>query len=200
MNKAERTKYNVPTVVLPLHTLKARYRTFLSVPMRYRPDNLRTIEEFASFYNIKPALLQQWESEPGFWDEVFNGARAVAGRALADVIDALVMRAKGGNVNAIKLALEMLGVHHDKLEVQHTKQQDQIIMVLPPGMSLPDVPVYGSDPVLAEGEEVLTQTHLGDDFDFVIRQPYEPANVPGMSRGGASGGGQLDDDDDELDD
>lgn len=174
MNRAERTRYDVPTVVLPLYNIKAKYRSFLAVPMRLRPKEVQTVDEFAEFYRIKPSLLRQWEMEPNFWDEVGNEAKAVVGRALSDVLDALVLRAKDGSVQAIKLALEFLGVHHDKMEVQHTRDQDQVILVLPPGMQLPQLPQYGAAPS-GEAEGELSQTHIDDDMDFVIVQPNEPA-------------------------
>jgi hypothetical protein len=173
MNKEERTRYNKPTAVLPLHNIKAKYRTFLSVPMSVRPSAMQTVKQFANHFNIQPSLLRQWEAEPAFWDEVFSESRSVLGRAMADIMEALVARAKGGNVNAIKLSLEVLGVHHDKLEVQQTRANDQIIMVLPAGMEIPALPNYQDPLTLEEGEVVLTQTHIDDSMDYVIEQPVD---------------------------
>lgn len=174
MNKEEREKYNKPTAVLPLTNIKAKYRTFLSVPAVVRPTEMKTIKQFADHFRIQPSLLRQWELEPNFWNDVFGEAQAVIGRALADIMHSLAERAKAGNVNAIKLSLEVLGVHHDKLEVQQTKANDQIIMILPAGMEIPQLPNYQDSTALEGGEGILTQTHIDDSMDYVIDTP-EPA-------------------------
>lgn len=173
MNREERTRYDKPTAVLPLTNIKAKYRTFLSVPMKARPSEMQTIKQFASHFNIQASLLRQWEAEPSFWNDVFGEAQSVLGRALADIMDALAVRAKAGNVNAIKLALEVLGVHHDKLEVQQTKANDQIIMVLPAGMAIPQLPNYQDPQTLESGEGMLTQTHIDETMDYTIEQTVE---------------------------
>lgn len=173
MNREERDRYNKPTAVLPLTNIKAKYRTFLSVPSSVRPEEMKTTRQFADHFRIQASLLRQWELEPNFWNDVFSEAQSVLGRALADVMEALVARAKGGNVNAIKLALEVLGVHHDKLEVQQTKVNDQIIMVLPPGMEIPQLPSYQDQAELESSEGVLTQTHIDDTMDYVIDQAVQ---------------------------
>jgi hypothetical protein len=173
MSREERDKYSKPTAVLPLTNIKAKYRTFLSVPASVRPDEMKTIKQFAAHFRIQASLLRQWEQEPNFWNDVFGEAQSVLGRALADVMEALVRRAKNGNVNAIKLALEVLGVHHDKLEVQQTKANDQIIMILPPGMEIPQLPNYQDSQALESGEGALTQTHIDDDMDYVIDTPEQ---------------------------
>jgi hypothetical protein len=173
MNAEERSRYDKPTAVLPLTNIKAKYRTFLSVPMKIRPAGLQTVKQFADHFKIQASLLRQWEAEPDFWDNVFGEARSVLGRAMADVMDALVTRAKAGNVNAIKLSLEVLGVHHDKLEVQQTRANDQIIMVLPAGMDIPQLPNYQDPQLLERGEGVITQSHIDEGMDYVIDQTLE---------------------------
>ena len=156
MNQEERDKYNKPTAVLPLTNIKAKYRTFLSVPASVRPSQMNTVKQFADHFRIQASLLRQWESEPSFWNDVFGEAQSVLGRALSDIMEALAARAKAGNVNAIKLSLEVLGVHHDKLEVQQTKANDQIIMILPPGMEIPQLPNYMDSTTLEGGDALLT--------------------------------------------
>lgn len=165
------TGLSVPSAVLPLHNIKAKYRTFLSVPASLRPKGLQTVREFAEHFRIQASLLKQWESEPTFWDDVFGEAKAVLGRAMADIMASLAARAMAGNVNAIKLSLEVLGVHHDKMEVQQTRTNDQIIMVLPPGMEIPTLPNYTSQDQLDGEAGVLTQTHIDESMDFIIDQP-----------------------------
>jgi len=164
-----------PAVVTPLNNIKAKYRTILSVPTELRPEQFKTPADFARYFNLPVALLKQWEMEPGFWDSVFTEAQAVVGRAMADVMQSLARRAKSGNIQAIKLSLEVLGVHHDKMEVQHRLENDQVILVLPPGMELPELPKVtppaqsaevGAGPELSE---MLTQTHLLDgDMEFIL--------------------------------
>jgi len=153
----------------PLNLVKDKYRTFLAVPSEYRPDGLKTTRDFATHFNVPTATLVQWEREPDFLTDVFVQSRAIIARDMADIIQALVNRAKTGSVQAIKLALEVGGVHHDTVEVQHTKSQDQIILVLPPGMEMPALPQVGQLPSddTVEGE-IVGPSHIDSDMDFIL--------------------------------
>jgi DNA-binding transcriptional MerR regulator len=164
----------------PLDLIKAKYRTFLSVPKRYRPEGLKTAKEFADRFGVPAGTLLHWEQEPGFVDDIFAESRAIITRNMADILQSLVDRATTGSITAIKLALEVLGVHHDKVEVQHTRHQDQIILVLPEGMSLPAIGNVGDDTVEGEYEEVK---HLDEDMNFVLNDgtPQPSAHLPGAA-------------------
>jgi hypothetical protein len=152
----------------PLDLVKAKYLTFLSVPKKYRPDGLKTTRDFADHFGIPAGMLMQWEQQPGFITDVFMQSRAIIARNMAEIIEALVDRAKTGSVAAIKLALEVGGVHHDTVEVQHTKSQDQIILVLPPGMEIPNLPQIGDGNSNTIEGEIVGPQHIDSDMDFIL--------------------------------
>lgn len=156
------------TYMSPLDLVKAKYQTFLAVPKKYRPDGLKTTRDFAEKFGVPASTLVQWEQQPGFLTDVFVQARAIIARDMAEIIDALVERAKAGSVSAIKLALEVGGVHHDTVEVQHTKSQDKIILVLPPGMEIPNLPQIGDGTEDVVEGEVVAPLHIDSDMDFVL--------------------------------
>jgi len=45
------------------------------------------------------------------------------------IMEALLERAASGSVQAIKLCLDLLGVHSDNLEIKHTYDDDQLVLV-----------------------------------------------------------------------
>ena len=158
----------MPMYMSPLELVKAKYQTFLSVPKKYRPDGLKTTRDFAEHFGIPAGMLMQWEQQPGFITDVFTQSRAIIARNMAEIIEALVDRAKTGSVSAIKLALEVGGVHHDTVEVQHTKSQDQIILVLPPGMEIPNLPQLGDGSADVVDGEIVGPQHIDSDMDFIL--------------------------------
>jgi len=107
------------------------YITWLSIPEEFRPKDLRTKREITESLGVDQDTIWAWEHKVGFWDEVFAGARSVLGREMPAMLEAMLERAKGGSVQAAKLCFQLLGVHADKLEMNVTKQDDRIILVLP---------------------------------------------------------------------
>ena len=166
------------SLVSSMSDIKSKYRTFIAVPRKFRPKGLKTTKDFAQHFGLHPATLLQWEQEPGFAISVFAEAQAVLSRSLADIMQALADRAMEGSVAAIKLSLEVLGVHHDKMEIQHHNDSDQIILVLPPGMTLPGMGEVkqlksANDPA----EEIVTHSHISDDMIFVLDGDKEAPSV-----------------------
>lgn len=115
-----------------------QYMSWVACPKPLRPKELRNEEQVAHSLGVTVAEMRSWQLLPGFWDEVFAIARGIIGEALPDILTAIVSRAVGGSVAAQKLALEVLGVHHDRIEhdVTVTRRNDQLV-ILVPSESLP---------------------------------------------------------------
>jgi hypothetical protein len=135
MAMTEMTATNL--TIQPLAGILSRYKLWRSLPPGDRPEALRTDKEFAKYYNVSLSTLRQWESSPAFWEECFAIAKNTIGQRLPEILSALAARAATGNVPAVKLALEVLGVHRDK--VQHTLDvdDDRLVVIMPAGMAMP---------------------------------------------------------------
>jgi len=107
-----------------------KYQLWSGLPKGLRPDGMKTTAQFASAIKVSPETLYVWENTLGWWDEVYQRAKSIIGRALSDVMSALVIKAKAGNVPAAKLCLSMLDLHNDKLTVEQDLLADQLIIVL----------------------------------------------------------------------
>lgn len=123
--------------IAPLSGMLSRYKVWRSLPPDERPDAIQTEREFAKYYGLSMATLRQWESDPKFWEDAFAIAKATIGRRLPEILTALAKRASDGNVPAIKLSLEVLGVHHDKVEHSVDFEDDRLIVIMPTGAAMP---------------------------------------------------------------
>jgi len=108
-----------------------RYQTWLASPEELRPIEFSTKEDVASALKVSVETLDQWENMPDWWLAVYGIARNVIGEQLGDVLLAMVSKAKKGSVQAAKLCLQTLGVHADKLEIEHGMKDDQLVIVMP---------------------------------------------------------------------
>jgi len=109
--------------------IEDKYRTWLGTPERLRPAGLRTKKQFAEKLDVELNTLITWEMQPRFWDDVFARARSIIGGEMTIIMEALLERAASGSVQAIKLCLDLLGVHSDNLEIKHTYDDDQLVLV-----------------------------------------------------------------------
>lgn len=116
-----------------------KYQLWLAAPAAARPEGLRTRQELADKLVISPMTLRNWERLPGWWDAVFEQARAVVGREIGSILKAVVREAKAGSVQAAKLCLQVLGVHAEKIQHEVDVHQDQLILILHPA-ALPAPP------------------------------------------------------------
>ena len=123
--------------------MQQKYQLWLAIPARARPEALRNRGAFARRLGVTLATLRRWEVEPGWWDAVFQQARAIIGRQLGGILNAMAKAAQAGSVAAAKLCLEVLGVHHMKIQHEVDMQGDQLIIMLhpdalpPPHLQLP---------------------------------------------------------------
>lgn len=92
----------------------------------------KTEEEFAQQIGVTDRTLRRWKQLPGFWDGVRNEARANLKAAIGRIYGALIQEAESGNFQHIKLALEMLGEHTDK--IQHVTWKDEVVKLIQSGM------------------------------------------------------------------
>lgn len=92
-----------------------KFIQWLALPRAQRSP--ATQAEFAKTINVHETTLSDWKKLPGFMAEVTAIAREQLRDALSDVYGALVKRALDGDVQAIKLALEVSGEYTPKQKV-----------------------------------------------------------------------------------
>jgi len=109
--------------------IEQKYKAWLGTPARFRPPGITTPKQFAAKFDVDMETLELWQLRPRFWDDVFASARTVIGTELSSIMESLLVRAQGGSVQAIKLCLDLLGVHADTLELKHTFQDDQLVLI-----------------------------------------------------------------------
>lgn len=112
--------------------MQVAYQIFLSIPEGMRPENLCTTEQIAAKLGVTTDTLALWELAPGFWDSVYERGRSVIGRSLADIMATLRDRAMQGSVQAAKVCLTLMGIQVDKLAIEHSMEQDQLMLILDP--------------------------------------------------------------------
>ena len=139
---------------MPDWTIKqSKYQLWLAAPRAARPKDLRSRQAVAKRLGVTTPTLRRWEVEPGWWDSVFAQARAIVGRELGSILRAMVIQARGGSVTAAKLCLEVLGVHHTKVQHEIDMRSDQLIVVLhpdalPPGQHPAQLPRSASQEIV----------------------------------------------------
>ena len=106
------------------------YQLWLGIPESQRPSDLRTHAQIAERLNVSLKTLNEWEAQPGFWEVPFGHARAILGQRLPPILSALAKKAESGNIPAIKLSLEVLGVHQDHVTQTVDIVQRQPLIVL----------------------------------------------------------------------
>lgn len=117
-----------------------RYQAWLAIPTTHRPNDLTTKKEVAKWLGVRPDTLEAWQYLPGWWDGVFVNSQTIIGKALGNITTALVTRAEAGNVSAIKLAFEALGVSIEKVEHNVHVESDQLIVMLASDDKVPAKP------------------------------------------------------------
>jgi hypothetical protein len=122
-------------------TLKQQqYQAWLALPPKMRPQGIVTRREFAAHAAVDEATLLEWEHTHGWWNDVFEQARNIVGRALPEVMESMVGRAVAGNVQAMKLCMETLGVRVEELSVKHTYDDDQLMVIVGGGRPSVEAP------------------------------------------------------------
>ena len=91
----------------------------------------KTEQEFAKQIGVTDRTLRRWKQLPGFWNGVRDEARANLRSAIARIYNALIKEAEAGNFQHIKLALEMLNEHTDRIEVTI---KDEVVELIKSGM------------------------------------------------------------------
>ena len=124
--------------IAPVSAIIARYKLWSSLPTDERPQAIQSKKDFAAYYGVSLSTLRQWEADPKFWEDTFAMAKNILGNRLAEVLTALGNRASSGNIPAVKLFLEVLGVHHDKIEHTVDFDDDRLVVIMPAGMALPE--------------------------------------------------------------
>ena len=117
-----------------------KYQFWLAVPAKDRPKSLRTKRQVASALRVSESTLALWESLPGWWLAVHEHAMATLGNDLQEILTTLSEKAKSGNVPAIKLALQVLGLFTEKTEQEVTHHHDQLMVVVKPHADAPATP------------------------------------------------------------
>jgi len=70
--------------------------------------------EWSGALGVTHRTLNRWEDRPGFWDRVYEEARAILDSDHSEHLAALSKKAKGGDVTAIAKALAITGRHEEK--------------------------------------------------------------------------------------
>lgn len=91
-----------------------RFQEWLALPHDQRPENFKTQQQVAAALAVHPHTLTMWKRKPGFWDAVYQDARAIVGGELPQIISAMVKEAKQGSVSAAKLCLQVLEVFKEE--------------------------------------------------------------------------------------
>lgn len=114
-----------------------KFIEWLALPKAQRKPKTQT--EFAKSIGMHETTLSDWKKLPGFMSEVTAIAREQLRDALSDVYGALVKRALDGDVQAIKLALEVSGEYTPKqkvdLDIDVTKLSDDELRAIAEGKS-----------------------------------------------------------------
>jgi len=116
--------------MLPDTILKSKYRLWSATPKHLRVSDLQTREQIATALQVDIDTVTRWEQTPDWWNGVFAYARAIIGRELGSIAHSAVQEAIAGDVSAMKLCHELLGVHSDKLELTHALKDDQLVVIL----------------------------------------------------------------------
>lgn len=83
--------------------------------VREEKTGVKTQKEFAEKVDVSPTTLSNWKKEPGFMNDVERLRRDHLDEKLSDVYQALIRRAKEGDVRAIKTALKQAGRYQEDL-------------------------------------------------------------------------------------
>lgn len=102
-----------------LFTQRELYKEFYAVPEGMRKDRFFTEDthepivtdtDFGRAFNVHPKTLYRWSKEPDFIQHVYNIRRERMERGIPEVIEALMKQAGSGNMTAIKMVLEFVGM------------------------------------------------------------------------------------------
>lgn len=107
-----------------------KYMAWSALPSSERKPT--TEAEIAAEIGVDDRTLRRWKQLPGFWDGVKNEARANLKGSIGRIYNALIKEAETGSFQHIKLALEMLGEHTDK--IQHVTWKDEVVKLIQSGM------------------------------------------------------------------
>ena len=92
-----------------------KYLDWVATPKSLR--NPKTVDLFAKSIGVDRTSLWRWSKLPGFTEEVAQSGRSYLKSELGEIFGALVKRALDGDVQAIKLALEVSGEYTPKQKV-----------------------------------------------------------------------------------
>jgi transcriptional regulator with XRE-family HTH domain len=121
------------------------YEIWKATPPAARQEGQQTEEQVAALLGVTITTLRDWERQPEFWMNVFQESRRILGNSIPQVLDALVKKASGGSVTAIKLLLEVLGLHVDKIEQRVHMEDDRLVIVMAPDPPKDPLPASQQD-------------------------------------------------------
>ena len=108
MNKADNSRNWSST--------QLKYMAWLALPKADRKPKNDT--DIAKEIGVDVRTLRRWKHLPDFWENVRNEGRANLRVSIGRIYDALIKEAEEGSYQHIKLCLEMLGEHTDKINIQ----------------------------------------------------------------------------------
>lgn len=100
------------------HAGQLQFIDWLALPKKLRKP--RTQDQLAKIIGYDPATLSDWKKLPGFMDDVRQAAKTHLKNDVPEIFDALAREAKAGDVQAIKLALEVTGEYIPAQKVDAT--------------------------------------------------------------------------------
>ena len=101
-----------------------------ATPEKWKQSPYKTKKQIMEKLQIGEETANNWSLEPGWWDAVFSMTRGIVGERLGAILETMADRAEGGSVQAAKLCLQVLGVHADKLELEHSYNDDQLVLIM----------------------------------------------------------------------
>ena len=95
---------------------KQVFAEWLAVPKKMREP--RTQKELATVLNVQPETLSKWKKDQGLQELVFEMARTRLEVELPDIMQVIVDKAKEGQIQFVKLVLELTNKHSEKITVK----------------------------------------------------------------------------------
>lgn len=109
-------------------TEQIKYQEWLALPKALRTPKTQAL--LAKELGYDPATLWRWSQQPGFTDAVKQFAKHHLQSEVPAVLEALAKRAKGGDVPAMKLFLEMSGDYIQRTDMTSAGEKVGLIINL----------------------------------------------------------------------
>lgn len=105
------------------NTNQSKFMQWLALPSEWRDPG--TQQELAAVLGVNEVTLSKWKRKEGFMDEVRTIARTYLRDDLPEIYGAIGKRAKSGDYQMARLALELVG----DLQTQGTAPATQHVLV-----------------------------------------------------------------------